>query len=101
MFDVLNHAAVFSRGETHEDQLAQILVDIQEAEDEDSEEEDESRGIDLMTSDDEDDEEEIELENGADRAFIDDEVNKNDPSFYRRLNVELDQNRRQELRQRH
>ena len=34
---------IFSRGETHEDQLAQILVDIQEAEDEDSEEEDESR----------------------------------------------------------
>ena len=64
VLEVLNHAAVFSRGETHEDQLAQILVDIQEAEDEDSEEED-----DLMTSDDEEDEEEIELENEEDRAI--------------------------------
>ena len=43
MFEVLNHRAVFSRCETREDQLVQILVDIQEAEDEDSEEEDESR----------------------------------------------------------
>ena len=53
-----------------------------------------------MTSDDEDDDEEIEPENEEDRAFLDDEVNENDPSFYRRLNLESDQNRRKELRQR-
>ena len=59
--------------------------------------EDESSGIDLMTNDDEEDEEEIESEN-EDRTFLDDKVNENDPSFYRRLNVELDHNRRQERR---
>ena len=73
--------------ETHEDHLAQMLVDIQEGnevsgsgenESEDSEEEDESRGIDLMASDDEDDEEEIESENEEDCAFLDDEVSGND-----------------------
>jgi len=96
VFEVLNNAAVFSRGEKREDQLTQTLVESQEAEEQDSEEEDESRGIDLMTSDDEDDEEEIEPENEEDRAFLDDEVNENDPSFYRRLNVELDRNRSQE-----
>lgn len=104
VFEATNHAAVPSRGETHEDQLAQILVDIheegQQAEDEDSEEEDESRGIDLMASDDEEDEEEIESENEEDRAFLDDEVSENDPSLYRRLNVELDTERRQERRRR-
>ena len=52
-----------------------------------------------MTRDDDDNEEEIEPEK-EERAFLDDEVNKNDPSLYRRLNAELDQNRRQELRQR-
>ena len=62
--------------------------------------EDESRGIDLMASDDEEDEEEIKSENEEDRAFLDDEVGGNDPSFYRRLNVELDHNRTQEQRQR-
>ena len=98
VFEALNHAAVSSRGETHEDQLAQILVDIQEAESEDRE--DDSRGIDLMTSDDEDDGEEIEPENEEDRVFLDDEVNENEISSYRRLNEELDQNRRQELGQR-
>ena len=53
-----------------------------------------------MASDDEEDEEEIESENEEDRAFLDDEVTENDPSFYRRLNVELDTERRQERRQR-
>ena len=53
-----------------------------------------------MASDGEEDEEEIESENEEDRAFLDDEVNENDPSFYRTLNVELDRNRRQEQRQR-
>lgn len=53
-----------------------------------------------MTSGDEDDYEEIEPENQKDRAFLDDQVNENDPSFYRRLNEELDQNRRKELKQR-
>ena len=72
---------------------------IGENESEDSEEEDESRGIDLMASDDEEDEEEIESENEEDRAFLDDEVNENDPSFHRRLNVQLDTERRQEQRQ--
>ena len=60
--------------------------------------EDESRGIDLMSSDDEEDDEEIESENEEDRAFLDDEVSGNDPSFYRRLNVQLDTERRQERR---
>ena len=100
MFEALNHAAVFSRGETHEDQLTQKLVDMQEGNEEagsgenESEQEtgedseNESRGIDLMSSDNKDDEEEIESENG------------NDPSFYRRLNGQLDTERRQERRQR-
>ena len=43
---------------------------------------------------------EIDPENEEDCAFLDDEVDENDPLFYRRLNVELEQNRRQELRQR-
>ena len=112
VFEALNNAAVFNRGETHEDQLAQMLVNMQEGNEEsgsgenESEQEtgedseDESRGIDLMSSDDEDDEEEIESENEEDRAFLDDEVSGNDPSFYRRLNVQLDTERRQERRQR-
>lgn len=53
-----------------------------------------------MTSNDEDDEEEIEPE-AEDRTFLNDETEEQeDRSFYRRLTVELDQNRRQELRQR-
>ena len=44
--------------------------------------------------------EDIEPENEEDRAFLDDEVSENDPSFYRRFNVELDQGRRQEQKQR-
>ena len=63
-------------------------------------EDEEARGIDLMASDNEEDEEEIDSENEEDRAFLDDEVTENDPSFYRRLNVELDTERRQERRQR-
>ena len=56
--------------------------------------------IDLMTSDDED-EEVIELENKEDCAFLDDETEEQEEiSFYRRLPVELDQNRRQKLWQR-
>ena len=91
-----------------EDRLAQILVDIQEGsqqaereegEDNDEELSDNERDIDLMASDDNDDEEEIEPENEEDRAFLNDEVTENDPSFYRRLNVELDTERRQERRQ--
>ena len=94
--------------ETRDDQLAQILVDIQEEsqqaeseENENSEEElsDNERDIDLMTSDDED-EEEIEPENEEDRAFLHGETEEQeDISFYRRLNVELDSERRQERRQ--
>ena len=53
-----------------------------------------------MASDDKEDEEEIEAENEEDGAFIDDEPSdENDPSFYRRLNVEVDRERRQQLRQ--
>ena len=107
VFEALNDAAVFSRGETNEDEQAQMLVDMQDGNEESGSEqetgedsEDESRGVDLMTSEDEEDEEEIESENEEDRAFLDDEVNENDPSFYRRLNVELDRNRRQEKRRR-
>ena len=111
VFEALNHAAVSSHGETHEDRLAQMLVDMQEGNEEsDSGEneskqetgedsEDESRGIDLMPSNNEDDEEEIESENEEDCSFLDDEVSGNDPSFYRRLNVQLDTKRRQEQRQ--
>ena len=50
----------------------------------------------MISSDDEDDEEEIESENEEDRTFLDDEVSGNDPSFHRRLNVQLDTERRQE-----
>ena len=57
-----------------------------------------SRGIDLLATDDEEDEE-IESEN-EDRAFLDDETEEQeDISFYRRLNVELDSERRQERKQ--
>ena len=91
VFEALKHAAFSSRGETHEYQLAQMLLDMQEGNEEsgsgenESEQEtgedseDESRGIDLMSSDDEDDEEEMESENEEDRAFLDDEVSGNDP----------------------
>ena len=75
MFQSLKQASAPNLAETHEDQLAQIPVDIQEGnvesdgsgldseqgeESEDADSEDESRGIDLMASDNEDDEEEIE-----------------------------------------
>ena len=59
-------------------------MDIQEESESQAEtgqEEDERRGIDLMVSDDEDNEEEIEPENEEDRAFIDEAVTENDPSF--------------------
>ena len=106
VFEALKRESVPSRGITEDDQLAQILVHIQEGnvesgEDENSEEEseDDSRGIDLRTSDDEKHEEEIKAENEEDRAFIDDEPSdENYPSFYRRLNVEVDRERRQQLR---
>ena len=100
-----------NRDESTEDQLAQILVDIQEGsqnnneveseeeEDNDEESEDDSRGIDLMVSDDED-EEEIEPENEEDRPFLNDETEEQeDISFYRRLYVKLDNDRRQAGRQ--
>ena len=112
VFEALETARGPNSSESHEDRLAQILVDIQEGsqnynevdseEEEHSEEEneDDSRGIDLRASDDEEDEEEIEAENEEDCAFIDDEPSgENDPSFYRRLNVEVDRERRQPLRQ--
>ena len=81
MFQSLKQASAPNLGETHEDQLAQIPVDIQEGnvesdesgldseQGEESEEavsQDESRGIDLMASDNEDDEEEIEPEDEQD-----------------------------------
>lgn len=46
-----------------------------------------------MVSADEEDEEEIEPENEQHRAFLSDEINESDPSFSRRLNVLLDQER--------
>ena len=112
VFEALETARGPTNNETRKDQLAQMLMDMQdgnleagscenESEQETGEDsEDESRGIDLMASDDEEDEEEIEAENEEDRAFLDDEVNENDPSFYRRLNVQLDTGRRLEQRQR-
>ena len=42
VFEALSNAAVFSRGETNEDQLTQTLVESQEAEEQDSEEKDET-----------------------------------------------------------
>ena len=114
VFEALSRASVPRRGGTHGDQLAQMLVDMQEGNEESNsgeneseqetetgeDSEDESRGIDLMASDDEEDEEEIESENEEDCALLDDEVSENDPSFYRRFKVELDQGRRQEQRRR-
>ena len=82
MFEALNQASVTRRGETHEDHLAQMLVDMQvgnkeSSEDENSEEsKDESRDIDLMARDDEEEEEEIKPETEDDRAFLDDQVVK-------------------------
>ena len=113
VFEALKQEATPDRGESHEGRLAQTLVDIKdgnvasgssevESEQDSGEEEseDESRGIDLLDTDDEGDEEEIESENEEDRAFLNEEVRENDPSFYRRLNVELDTERGQEQRQR-
>ena len=100
VFEALKQASAPNRGESHEDRLAQTLIDIQE-DGQQVESEDESRGNDLLDSDDEGDEEEIESENEEDRAVLDDEINEQeDVSFYRRLNVELDQGIRQEQRQR-
>ena len=98
VFQALEAAKAPNRVATEEDRLAQTLVDIKDESEEESE--DDSRGIDIMASDDEGDEEDIEPENEEDRAFLDDEVSENDPSFYRRFNVELDQGRRQEQKQR-
>ena len=104
VFEALKRESVPSRGDTEDDQLTQILVDIQEgniesSEDENSEKEseDDSRGIDLMASN---DEEETETESEEDRAFMDDgPSDENNPCFYQRLNVEVDKERRQQLRQ--
>ena len=64
-------------------------------------EDEEARSIDLMASDNEEEEEEIVSKSEEDRAFVDDETDEQeDMSFYRRLNVELDNERRQEQRQR-
>ena len=108
VFEALKQESVPSRGVTEDDQLAQILVDIQEEsqqaeseENENSQEEseDDSRGIDLLANDDEEDEK-IESENEEDRAFLDDEVQEQeDVSFYRRFHLELDRGIRQERRQ--
>ena len=107
VFEALKWESVPSRGVTEDDQLAQILVHIQEGnvesgEDENSEEEseDQSRDIDLLGSNNEEDEEEIELENEKDHAFLDDEIQEQeDVSFYRRFHVELNRGLRQEQRQ--
>ena len=107
VFEALKRESVPSRGITEDDQLAQILVHIQEGnvesgEDENSEEEseDQSRDIDLMGSDNEEDEEQIELENEKDRTFLDDEIQEQeDVSFYRRFHVGLNRGLRQEQRQ--
>ena len=64
-----------NNSESH--QLAQILVDIQEGQQTESEEgefEDDTWDIDLMASDNEDDEEEIESKNEQDGAFLDDKI---------------------------
>ena len=107
VFEALKRESVPSRGITEDDQLAQILVHIQEGnvesgEDENSEEEseDQSRDTDLMGSDNEEDEEQIELENEKDRTFLDDEIQEQeDVSFYRRFHVGLNRGLRQEQRQ--
>ena len=102
VFEALETARCPNNSDSHKDRLAQILVDIQDRTVESGEEEseDQSRDIDLMASDNEEDEEEIEPENEEDRAFLDDEIQEQeDVSFYRRLNVEVDRERRQQLRQ--
>ncbi|CAH3138186.1 unnamed protein product [Porites lobata] len=54
----------------------------------------------MASDNEEDEEEEIEPENEEDRAFLDDEIQEQeDVSFYRRLNVKVDRERRQQLRQ--
>ena len=107
VFEALETARGPNNSQPHEDRLAQILVDIHEGnvesggdENSEVESEDQSSDIDLMASDNEEDEEEIEPENEEDRAFLDDEIQEQeDVSFYRRLNVEVDRERRQQLRQ--
>ena len=103
VFEALKQESVPSR-EVTDDQLAQILVDIQQesqqAENSGEEGEEQSRDIDLMASGNEEHEEEIEPENKEDRAFLDDEIQEQeDVSFYRRFHVELDRGIRQERRQ--
>lgn len=73
--EALKTARALNNSESH--QLAQILVDIQEGQQTESEEgefEDDTWDIDLMASDNEDDEEEIESKNEQDGAFLDDEI---------------------------
>ena len=95
VFEALKQTSVHNRDDTHEDHLAQTLVDLHdgdvqpdhskvenEQEDESEEHsEDESRGIDLMASDDEEDREEIDSENEEDRAFLDDQLIDDNRSF--------------------
>ena len=73
--EALKTARALNNSESH--QLAQILVDVQEGQQTESEEgefEDDTWDIDLMASDNEDDEEEIESKNEQDGAFLDDEI---------------------------
>ena len=82
VFEALETARGPNNSESHEDRLAQILVDIQEGNVESGEEEseDQSRDIDLMASDNDEDEE-IEPEN-EDHTFLDDKIQEQeDVSF--------------------
>ena len=101
VFEALKTARGPESRETHEDRLAQMLLEIQEGQQTDSEVESEEprRDIGLMARDNEDDEEEIESENEEERAFLDDVTeDQEDVSFYRRFYVELDRGIRQEQR---
>ena len=101
VFEALKTARGPESRETHEDRLAQMLVEIQEGQQTDSEveSEDPRRDIDLMARDNEDHKEEIESENEEERAFLNDVTeDQEDVSFYRRFYVELDRGIRQEHR---
>ncbi|KAL9978115.1 hypothetical protein ACROYT_G015600 [Oculina patagonica] len=87
VFEALHQASFPNHGET---------ANNHETQEENFEsKEEEARGIDLMASDNEEDEEVIESEIEEDCAFVDDEIEEQeDMSFYRRLNVGLDNDRK-------
>jgi len=72
-------------GEDNIQELAELLVNLQEGRESDE------RGVNVLESDDED-EEEIESENEEDRIFLDDDsvTTETEPDFYRALDQEME-----------